>query len=33
MIPRIRSESPTFDLHHPEVAPLELSESEPPDRL
>ena len=26
-IPRIRSESPAFDLHHPEVAALELSEN------
>jgi cytochrome c oxidase subunit 1 len=26
MIPRIRSESPAFDLHHPEVAALELVE-------
>jgi cytochrome c oxidase subunit 1 len=25
-IPRIRSESPAFDLHHPEVAALELVE-------
>jgi cytochrome c oxidase subunit I len=28
-IPRIRSESPAFDLHHPEVAALELGESDP----
>jgi cytochrome c oxidase subunit 1 len=27
-IPRIRSESPAFDLHHPEVAALELEENE-----
>jgi cytochrome c oxidase subunit I len=27
MIPRIRSESPAFDLHHPEVAALELAEN------
>jgi cytochrome c oxidase subunit 1 len=27
-IPRIRSESPAFDLHHPEVAALEMAESE-----
>ncbi|HYH34354.1 MAG TPA: cytochrome ubiquinol oxidase subunit I, partial [Nocardioides sp.] len=26
-IPRIRSESPAFDLHHPEVAALELDEN------
>jgi cytochrome c oxidase subunit I len=26
-IPRIRSESPAFDLHHPEVAALELAEN------
>jgi cytochrome c oxidase subunit 1 len=26
-IPRIRSESPAFDLHHPEVAALELVEA------
>jgi len=23
-LPRIRSESPAFDLHHPEIAALEL---------
>ncbi len=28
-IPRIRSESPAFDLHHPEVAAMELQESDP----
>ena len=28
-IPRIRSESPAFDLHHPEVAAMELGESDP----
>jgi cytochrome c oxidase subunit 1 len=28
-IPRIRSESPAFDLHHPEIAALELGESDP----
>jgi cytochrome c oxidase subunit 1 len=28
-IPRIRSESPAFDLHHPEVAALELGVSDP----
>jgi cytochrome c oxidase subunit 1 len=27
-IPRIRSESPAFDLHHPEVAALEMAENE-----
>jgi cytochrome c oxidase subunit 1 len=27
-IPRIRSESPAFDLHHPEVAALEMEENE-----
>ncbi|MBA3266097.1 MAG: cytochrome c oxidase subunit I [Nocardioidaceae bacterium] len=27
-LPRIRSESPAFDLHHPEVALMELSENE-----
>jgi cytochrome c oxidase subunit 1 len=27
-IPRIRSESPAFDLHHPEIAALELVENE-----
>jgi cytochrome c oxidase subunit 1 len=27
-IPRIRSESPAFDLHHPEVAALEAEENE-----
>jgi hypothetical protein len=25
-IPRIRSESPAFDLHHPEIAAIEYSE-------
>jgi cytochrome c oxidase subunit I len=28
-LPRIRSESPAFDLHHPEVAAMELGESDP----
>jgi len=28
-IPRIRSESPAFDLHHPEVAAMELGVSDP----
>jgi cytochrome c oxidase subunit 1 len=28
-IPRIRSESPAFDLHHPEVAAMELGQSDP----
>jgi cytochrome c oxidase subunit 1 len=27
-IPRIRSESPAFDLHHPEIAALELVDNE-----
>jgi cytochrome c oxidase subunit 1 len=27
-IPRIRSESPAFDLHHPEIAVMELAENE-----
>jgi cytochrome c oxidase subunit 1 len=27
-LPRIRSESPAFDLHHPEVAALELMEND-----
>jgi cytochrome c oxidase subunit 1 len=27
-IPRIRSESPAFDLHHPEVAAIELEHNE-----
>ena len=27
-IPRIRSESPAFDLHHPEIAALELEENQ-----
>jgi cytochrome c oxidase subunit I len=27
-IPRIRSESPAFDLHHPEVAALEMADNE-----
>ena len=27
-IPRIRSESPAFDLHHPEVAAMELAEND-----
>jgi cytochrome c oxidase subunit 1 len=27
-IPRIRSESPAFDLHHPEVAAMELAHNE-----
>ena len=27
-IPRIRSESPAFDLHHPEVAAMELEEND-----
>ena len=27
-IPRIRSESPAFDLHHPEVAALEMAEND-----
>ncbi len=26
-LPRIRSESPAFDLHHPEVAAIELDEN------
>ena len=26
-IPRIRSESPAFDLHHPEIAALELEDN------
>jgi cytochrome c oxidase subunit 1 len=26
-IPRIRSESPAFDLHHPEIAAIELDEN------
>ncbi len=26
-IPRIRSESPAFDLHHPEVAAIELDQN------
>ena len=29
-IPRIRSESPAFDLHHPEVAAIELDDNAPP---
>ncbi|HEV8055028.1 MAG TPA: cytochrome c oxidase subunit I [Nocardioidaceae bacterium] len=27
-VPRIRSESPAFDLHHPEIAELELAEND-----
>jgi cytochrome c oxidase subunit 1 len=27
-LPRIRSESPAFDLHHPEIAALELESEE-----
>jgi cytochrome c oxidase subunit 1 len=27
-IPRIRSESPAFDLHHPEIAEMELVEQD-----
>jgi cytochrome c oxidase subunit 1 len=27
-IPRIRSESPAFDLHHPEVAAIELEDNQ-----
>jgi cytochrome c oxidase subunit 1 len=27
-IPRIRSESPAFDLHHPEIAAIELEQNE-----
>jgi cytochrome c oxidase subunit 1 len=27
-LPRIRSESPAFDLHHPEIAALEMAESD-----
>ena len=27
-IPRIRSESPAFDLHHPEIATLEYEDNE-----
>ncbi len=27
-IPRIRSESPAFDLHHPEVAAIEMEQNE-----
>ncbi len=27
-IPRIRSESPAFDLHHPEIAALELAQND-----
>jgi cytochrome c oxidase subunit 1 len=26
-IPRIRSESPAFDLHHPEIAAMEMAEN------
>ena len=26
-IPRIRSESPAFDLHHPEIAAIELDDN------
>jgi cytochrome c oxidase subunit 1 len=26
-IPRIRSESPAFDLHHPEIAALEMEQN------
>ena len=26
-IPRIRSESPAFDLHHPEIAAIELEDN------
>jgi cytochrome c oxidase subunit 1 len=28
-LPRIRSESPAFDLHHPEVSAMEIDESDP----
>jgi len=28
-LPRVRSESPAFDLHHPEIAPFEETESGP----
>ncbi|HSE10494.1 MAG TPA: cytochrome ubiquinol oxidase subunit I, partial [Nocardioidaceae bacterium] len=27
-LPRVRSESPAFDLHHPEIAALEMVENE-----
>ncbi len=30
-LPRIRSESPAFDLHHPEIAALELHDNDPDD--
>jgi cytochrome c oxidase subunit 1 len=30
-LPRIRSESPAFDLHHPEIAALELQHNDPND--
>ncbi|GAA1926317.1 cytochrome c oxidase subunit 1 [Marmoricola bigeumensis] len=30
-LPRIRSESPAFDLHHPEIAALELADNDPDD--
>jgi cytochrome c oxidase subunit 1 len=30
-LPRIRSESPAFDLHHPEIAALELPDNDPND--
>ncbi len=30
-LPRVRSEAPAFDLHHPEVAALELAENDPHD--
>jgi cytochrome c oxidase subunit 1 len=30
-LPRIRSESPAFDLHHPEIAALELPDNDPDD--
>jgi cytochrome c oxidase subunit 1 len=29
-IPRIRSESPAFDLHHPEIAALDVLENDAP---
>jgi cytochrome c oxidase subunit I len=31
-LPRVRSESPAFDLHHPEVALIELEHTNKPNR-
>ena len=32
-LPRIRSESPAFDLHHPEIAELQFADNEAHDEI